>query len=131
MELRQNELNLHKSTNQVLLDVQNSLVGIQQARVRLEAATKSRMLAEETVSADQTKYSLGAGTPSQVIQDQRDLASANNTEMQAKANYTHARISLDEALGATLAVNEVSVDEALKGRVSHQSVLPANPGARQ
>jgi outer membrane protein TolC len=128
LELRQNELNLHKSTNQVLLDVQNSLVGIQQARVRLEAATKSRMLAEETRSADQTKYSLGAGTPSQVIQDQRDLATANNTETQAKANYTHARNSLDQALGAILTVNQISIDEALKGHMIRESVLPADAG---
>ncbi len=128
LELRQNELNLHKSTNQVLLDVQNSLVGIQQARVRLEAATKSRMLAEETRSADQTKYSLGAGTPSQVIQDQRDLATANNTETQAKANYTHARNSLDQALGAILTVHQISIDEALKGHMSRESALPADAG---
>lgn len=126
LELRQNELTLRKSTNQVTLDVQNALVGIEQARVRLEAASKSRMLAEETLMADQTKYSLGAGTPSQVIQDQRDLATAVNTETQAQANYTHARISLDQAIGATLAINHVSIDEALSGHMSRESKLPAD-----
>ena len=126
LELRQNELNLHKSTNQVLLDVQNSLVGIEQARVRLEASSKSRMLAEETLAADQTKYSLGAGTPSLIIQDQRDVANASNTEVQAKANYTHARIALDQAIGATLTVNQISTDEALKGHMARESTLPAD-----
>jgi outer membrane protein TolC len=124
MELRQNELNLHKSTNQVLLDVDNALVGIEQARVRLEAATKSRMLAEEAVKADQTKYELGAAVPFQIIQDQRDLANATNTETQAMANYTHGRILLDQARGATLDVNHISMDEALKGHINRVSVLP-------
>jgi len=86
MEVRQNELNLHKSTNQVLLDVDNALVGLQQASVRLEAATKSRTLSQEALKADQTKYDLGAAVPFQIIQDQRDLANATNTETQAMAN---------------------------------------------
>jgi outer membrane protein TolC len=125
MEVRQNELNLHKSTNQVLLDVDNALVGLQQASVRLEAATKSRTLSQEALKADQTKYDLGAAVPFQIIQDQRDLANATNTETQAMANYTHAHISLDQARGATLDVNHISMDEALKGRVNRISVLPA------
>jgi outer membrane protein len=68
----------------------------------------------------------------QVVQDQRDLATSQSTEVQAMANYTHARISLDQALGTTLAVNHVSVDEAMKGRLAYDSTLPANlPGGRQ
>lgn len=134
LELRQNELNLRKSTNQVLLDVQNAVIGLQQARVRLEAAAKSRMLAAETLEADQTKYSLGAAVPFQVIQDQRDLANASNTEGQAMANYTHTKIGLDQALGATLSVNHISIDEALNGHMNRESALPATlpaQGARK
>jgi outer membrane protein TolC len=125
LELRQNELNLRKSTNQVLLDVQNAVVGLEQARARLEAATKSRVLAEQSLQGDQTRFSLGATTPYQVILDQRDLANANNSETQAMANYTHTRISLDQARGETLNVNHISLDEALKGRMNRVSVLPA------
>jgi outer membrane protein len=128
MELRQNELNLHKSTNQVRLDVQNAMIGLEQARVRLDAAARSRELAQETLKADQTRYNLGATTPFQVIQDQRDLANAANTETQAMANYAHARISFDQAMGATLTSNHISVDEALKGKLSRESVLPGNVG---
>ncbi len=134
LELRQNELNLRKSTNQVLLDVQNAVVGLEQARARLEAATKSRVLAEESLKGDQTRFSLGATTPYQVILDQRDLANANNSETQAMANYAHTRISLDQARGETLSVNHIALDEALKGRLSRVSVipgtLPAERGAR-
>jgi phage-related tail fiber protein len=49
-----------------------------------------------------------------------------STEVQALANYTHARIAFDEALGRTMDVNHITIGEALGGRVSRPSVLPAN-----
>jgi outer membrane protein len=132
LELRQNQLNLRKNMNQVTVDVQNAVIGLQQARVRYDAATKSRQLEQETLAADQRRYSLGAATVFQVIQDQRDLASSESSETQAMANYTHARISLDQALGTTLEVNHISVDEALRGQLARDSVLPSTiPGGRQ
>lgn len=126
LELRQNQLNFQKNTNQVLVDVQNAVIGLQQARARYEAAVKSRELQDQTLVADQKRYSLGAATAFQVIQDQRDLATTQSSEVQALANYTHARIAFDQALGTTLEVNHVSIDEALKGRISRPSELPAD-----
>jgi len=67
---------------------------------------------------------LGASTPYQVMLDQRDLASAESSRAQALANYTHARIALDQALGRTLEVNNIGLDEATSGRVSRVSILP-------
>ena len=132
LELRQNQLNLRKNTNQVTVDVQNAVIGLQQARVRYDAASKARQLQEQTLAGDQRRFQLGATTVFQVIQDQRDLASSQSTEVQAMANYTHARISLDQALGTTLDVNHVSMEEAMQGRLARDSVLPANlPGGKQ
>ena len=76
LELRQNELNLRKSVNQVRVDVENAVIGLQQARARYNAAEKARELQQQTLDADQEKYRLGASTSYQVVQDQRDLASA-------------------------------------------------------
>jgi len=126
LELRQNELNLRKNINQIRVDVQNALVGVQQARSRYEAATKSRILQEQTLAGDQKRYALGATVAFQVVQDQRDLATAQSSEVQSMANYTHARIALDQALGTSLEVNSVSIDEALKGQISQPSVLPVD-----
>jgi len=51
--------------------------------------------------------------------------------VQAMANYTHARISFDQALGTTLEVNHISLDEAMKGRLARDSVLPESlPGGK-
>ncbi|MDR3719950.1 MAG: TolC family protein [Bryobacteraceae bacterium] len=118
IEIRQNELTLQKNVNQVRVDVQNAVIGIQQARARHEAAVKARGLAEQTLAADQKKFELGATTAFQVVQDQRDLATAQSSEVQAMANFTHAQISLDQSLGRTLEVHGVSVEEALKGQAS-------------
>ncbi len=126
LEMRQNELDLKKNESQVRLDIHNALIGLKQARARYEASVKSRQLQEQTLDADRRKYELGAATPFQVVQDQRDLANARNTEVQAMANYTHAIISYEQALGVTLDVHNVSVSEALTGKVSKSSELPVN-----
>ena len=122
--IRQDELNLQKQINQVHVDVQNAVIGLQQARVRYDAAAEARKLSQQTFDADKKKYELGAGTPYQVVQDQRDLASAQSSEAQAMANYSHAQIAFDEALGRTLEVNHVSMDEAISGRVNTASTIP-------
>ena len=125
LEIRQNELTLRKNINQIRVDVQNALVGLQQARARFEAARRARTLAEQTLAGDRRRYELGALVVFQVMSDQRDLASAESAEVQSMANYTHARIALDQALGATLDANHISVSEALEGQLSQPSVLPA------
>jgi len=46
--------------------------------------------------------------------------------VQAMANYTHAKIFFDAAMGRTLEVNHISMQEAFDGRVTRESFLPAN-----
>ncbi len=133
LEIRQHELNLQKQINQVRVDVQNAVIGMQQARSRYDASVQARILSQATFDADQRKYQLGAGTPYQVVQDQRDLSSAQSSEAQAMANYSHARIALDQALGRTLEVNHISMQEAVAGRVSAAPSIPPaeTTGAKQ
>ena len=125
LELRQNELALQKAVNQVRVDVQNAVIGLRQARVRYDSAVKARILQQQTLDADKRKYTLGASTVFQVVQDQQTLASSESAETQALANYSHARIAFDQALGTTLDVNGISVSEARSGKVARHSLLPA------
>ena len=132
LQLRQSELSMQKALNQVRVDVQNAVIGLRQARVRYESSVKARILQQQTLDADKKKYTLGASTVFQVVQDQQTLASAQSTEQQALANYSHARISFDQAMGTTLDVNSISLNEALAGKVARRSELPANlPAATQ
>jgi outer membrane protein TolC len=66
-----------------------------------------------------------------VVQAQRDLATNQEAEVQAMANYTHARIAFDQAVGQTLETNGVSIDEATMGRVARQSAIPDQIPNRQ
>jgi outer membrane protein len=125
LEERQAELSLQKAVNQVRVDVQNAMIGLRQARVRYDSAVKARILQQQTLDADRKKYTLGASTVFQVVQDQQNLAAAQSTEQQSLANYSHARISFDQAMGTTLEVNHVSIDEAMSGKVMRPSDLPA------
>ena len=131
LELRQNELNLQKSVNQIRVEVQNAVIGLRQARARYDAAVKARVLQQQTLDGGQQKYKLGASTVYQVVQDQRDLATAESAEVQSLANYSHARIAFDQALGVTLEVNSVSLKEALSGHVARSSLLPENLPAEE
>jgi outer membrane protein TolC len=125
LELRQNELGLQQNINQVRVDVQNSVIGLQQARARYAAAVKARDLQQQTLDADQKRLAVGASTPYQIVLDQQNVATAESAETQALANFSHARIGLDSAMGRTLEANHISFDEALAGTISRPSQLPA------
>ena len=60
------------------------------------------------------------------IFERLDVAAAESSETQALANYSHARIAFDQALGTTLGENHISIDEAMSGHVARRSGLPAN-----
>jgi outer membrane protein TolC len=126
IEIRQDQLSLQKQINQVRVDVQNAMIGLQQARARYDASVEGRVLSQQTFDGDKKKLDLGATTSYQVVQDQRDLASAQSSEAEALANYTHAQIALDQALGRTLEVNHISLTEAMAG---HVKAAPSAPGA--
>lgn len=125
LALRQSELQTQKDVNQVAVDVSNGVVGLRQARVRYQAAVHNRILEQQLLDAEQKKFSLGASTTFNVVQQQRDLATAQSAETTALVAYSNARVALDQTLGTTLQVNNVSLDEAMKGQVARPSTLPA------
>jgi outer membrane protein TolC len=125
LQLRQNELQLQRASSQVRVEVKNVVIGLQQARARYETAVATRVLAEQTLDAEQNRFKFGESTPAAVIQAQRDLAGFQSGEVQAMANYTHAKIAFDQAIGQTIEVNEISIEEAQIGQVGHASAIPA------
>jgi outer membrane protein TolC len=124
LSLRQSELQLQRALNQVRVDVKNAVIGLQQARARYETAVATRELAEQTLKAEQQRFQHGVSDVALVVQAQRDLALDQSAEVQAMANYTHARIAFEEAVGITLDTNHISFEEARSGHVRRESVLP-------
>jgi outer membrane protein TolC len=128
LSLRQLEIRQQQQINQVRLDVTNAVIAVQQARAGYNTAVKARILQQQTLDAEQKKYALGASTNFLVIQAQRDLATAESTEVTARSTYSKAKVQLDQAIGRTLEANNIQIDEAIRGRVSRApSALPAEP----
>ncbi|MGA2329703.1 MAG: TolC family protein [Bryobacteraceae bacterium] len=128
ISLRQQELSQQRLINSIRVDVRNALIAVQQAQAAYQAAAKARTLAEQVLDAEQKKYALGASTIFFVIQYQRDLAQARSNEVTAESASAKAQVQLDQATGRTLDVNNISIDEALKGKVARApSALPAVP----
>jgi outer membrane protein len=123
LTLRQLQLGVQRLENQVRVDVQNAVIGVQNARAQYRAATKARILQERTLDAEQKKYAAGASVIYNVILTQRDLATARQSELAAEAAYAKSKVELERVTGQTLNNNGVSLGEALQGVVSR----PASP----
>jgi outer membrane protein TolC len=118
LDHHQSEMELQKQVNQIRVDVQNAAIALTQAHVRYQAAVKSRILEEQTLTAEQKKYQAGASTVYNVIQIQRDLTTAQGNQVTAAGNYIRARTNLDTVIGSILDRNHVSIEEARRGVVS-------------
>jgi outer membrane protein len=130
LQLRQSELQLQRTANQVSVDVKTALIGLQQARTRYQTAVDTRILAEQSLKDEQNRFQHGVSSVTLVIQAQKDLAADQDAEVQSMANYTHAKINFELALGRTLDVNHISMEEATAGQVARQSFIPEPvPGA--
>jgi outer membrane protein TolC len=125
LQLRVTQLTNQKDLKQVEVDILNAVVALRQARARYEAAVHNRILQQQLFEAEQKKFTLGASTPYNVVQQQRDLAAAHAAEISVLVAYSNARITLDRTLGTTLETNHVSIAEAREGRAAQPSSLPA------
>jgi outer membrane protein len=118
LQLRQSDVSSQRSKNQIVVDISNEMVALRQARARYAAAVETRTLQETLLKAEQNRFVFGATTISNLIIAQRNLSSAQTSELNAMAAYANARVSLDQVLGQTLDVNHVALADALKGQAS-------------
>jgi len=121
---RQLETQMQQLKNAALLDVRNTYIALTQDRAQVAAASKARELQQQTFDAEQKKYRLGASTVYNVILTQRDLITAQGTELRALANLEEAKASYERALGRTLEVNHVTIAEAKSGDVERETLIP-------
>jgi len=124
LEQRQTETRLRQLQNGVVVEVRNAQIALEQNRARVEAAQKSRILAEQTLDAEEKKYQLGASTIFFVIQAQRDLANAQSVELRALVDLAKAKVDFERALGRTLEVNRITMADAKGGQVPRDTMIP-------
>jgi outer membrane protein len=121
---RQLEAQMQQLRNAALLDVRNSYIALTQDRAQVQAASKARELQQQTFDAEQKKYQLGASTVYNVILTQRDLITAQGTELRALANLVEAKANYERAVGRTLEVNRVTIADAKHGQIERDTLIP-------
>jgi outer membrane protein len=110
----QNALQLRGQELTVASQVREVVRTVNTARKRVDATRASRDLAQRRLEAEQKKFQAGMSTTFQVIQAQRDLASARNAELQAVLDYNRALVDLETVQEAP--VNGATISLASVGR---------------
>lgn len=124
MQLKQGDVSSQRDKNAILVEISNEMLALRQARSRYVVASEALSLQQQLLDAEKNRFSFGTGTTSAVIVAQRAVVSAQTTLITARSAYATAKARLDKALGETLEVNHVSVDEGLNGQISRESKLP-------
>jgi len=121
---RQDEARQRQTENNVLVDVRNAIIELVQGKAALDAATKTRILDQETLDDEEKKLKLGASTTFNVVVDQNTLAGAASAEVRALANLVEAQVNFDRAMARTLEVNHITVADARTGVVPRDTLIP-------
>jgi outer membrane protein len=82
---------------QIAAEVANAALTVQSNLKRVEAATAARELAQKRLEAEQSRFEVGMTTNFFVVQAQRDLRDAANTELRALADYRKSLVNFDRA----------------------------------
>ncbi|MGE0393309.1 MAG: TolC family protein [Vicinamibacterales bacterium] len=88
---------------QVATEVTNAALLVDSSLTRYQAATVSKALAEKRLDAETSKFEVGMSTNFFVVQAQRDLADAQNTELRALLDYRKALVDFQRAQEAPAA----------------------------
>jgi outer membrane protein TolC len=82
---------------QIAAEVANAALTVQSNLKRVEAATAARELAQKRLEAEQSKFDVGMTTNFFVVQAQRDLRDAANTELRALADYRKSLVNFERS----------------------------------
>ncbi|HEU5259529.1 MAG TPA: TolC family protein [Vicinamibacterales bacterium] len=95
VQLNQSAAQLRALELQVATDVTNAALQVQSGLTRYQAATVARDLAQQRLDAEQSRFEVGLSTNFLVVQAQRDLATAQNTELRALLDYRKALVDYE------------------------------------
>jgi outer membrane protein len=95
LSLEQSQANLKSLQLQIATDVANAALNVQSSLESVQAATTARELSKEKLDATQSKLDVGMATNYDVVQAQRDYATAENNELRAIANYRKALVNFE------------------------------------
>lgn len=91
------------------ITVQDAVRNVDSSYRSLKSAQRSRELSEKKLAIEQEKLSAGRTTNFQLVSFQRDLQTAQLSELTATTAYLNALTNLDDTLGTTLITWKIDV----------------------
>jgi hydrophobic/amphiphilic exporter-1 (mainly G- bacteria), HAE1 family len=95
LEREQTVERLRSAEFKVVREVRQAAMQLDQNRQRIETTRLARELSEQRLDAEQKRFEVGMSTNFNVIQAQRDLAVARNSELQAQLDYQQTWINFE------------------------------------
>jgi outer membrane protein len=102
VQLSQVQAQVKQIELQVATDVTNAAIQAQNNAEAVQAAQAASELQQRKLAAEQSKFEVGMSTNYFVVQAQRDLADAQNSELRAVLNYRKALVELERSQQTTL-----------------------------
>jgi outer membrane protein len=124
LEYRQAEMRLQQLYIQVRIQVINGQYALTNDRAAVQAALAAREYNFQSYQAEVKKLRLGASTTANVLQQERNLATAENNVISTEATYAKDRASLEQLLAETLDQYGIQLSDAVTGTVTKQPVIP-------
>ena len=109
LQVQQTRAQIEQIELQIAAEVTNAALQIRSIRERIEAARLARELAEEQLAAEESKFEVGTSTNFFIVQAQRDLATARDTELRAILDYQNAVIEFERVQQTSLAGAGISI----------------------
>lgn len=124
IEYRQSELRLEQLYTQIRMQVVNAQFALTNDRAQVKASIAAQDYARQSLDAEVKKLRLGASTTANVLLQERNLATAENTLIAANAAYAKDRAGLYQTLASTLQHYGIDLNEAATGNVKAAPVVP-------
>ena len=109
LQVRQTEAQLRQLELTVATEVTNAALQIESIQERVAAATAARDLAEQQLDAEESKFEVGMSTNFFVVQAQRDLATAQDSELRAILDYQKALVEFERLQLTSLSRAGISI----------------------
>ena len=109
LQLQQVEAQIRQIELQIATEVTNAALQIDAIQERIEAASTARDLAEQQLRAEESKFEVGQVTNFFVVQAQRDLSAARDTELRAILDYQKAIIEFERVQRTSLTRSGISL----------------------
>ena len=118
VQQRQTESLVAATAQAIATQVRDAYNQIEMNRARIEAAQVARELAERRLDAEQRKFMLGASAIRFVLDEQQNVTQAQTNEIRALVDYAKAIVNYDRAIGRTLELNNIQIEQELRPSVA-------------